>query len=150
MDTEISYDKYLMLLAEKKLLFTDHNETTLCLKQSLEGNDDTNLKACLEKRHRTINCIEGIDRSIANEIKNFQNKTGIFRNAEIKSLQKDIIILMDKSSIIEKECMALLKTERNAIKNEVLGNRMKHRRNIGYQHVGSGSVSAKYIDTNIR
>jgi hypothetical protein len=64
MDTEISYDRYRTLLAQKKSLFNDYNETTSCLKQSLEEKNDNQLKACIENRQRIMHRIDRIKKSI--------------------------------------------------------------------------------------
>ena len=148
MATEITYDRYRTLLAEKKRLFTDYNVTTLFLKQSAEENNDDQLRTCLEKRHRIINDIEGIDRSLRNETEILKESPSMFGRPEIISTLKDINILMNNSSIIETECLELVAAERNSVKNEIMDDRMKHRRNIGYQNLVSDS--AKYIDTKIR
>ena len=148
MDTEFSYDRYFTLLAEKKSLFIDYNETTRCLKQSLEEKSDNQLKTFLENRHRIMHRIDRINKSINSGTKNLENDSVIFRKAEIISIQKEIEILMDNSLNIEKECMDLVLREKNEIKDDILSHRQNHRRNIGYQNFGSGV--AKYIDTEIR
>ena len=145
MDTEISYDRYRTFLAEKKSLFNDYNETTLCLKQNLEERNDKQLKACLENRHRIINRIDRINRSIDSETDNPENESAKFSKAEIISMQKEIKTLMDNSLIVEKECMNLVSIEKNGIKDELL--RFRENRNRTGVYKMRANTPARFVDT---
>ena len=145
MDPGVSYDRYRTLLAEKKSLFTDYNEITRCLKQSLEEKNDNQLKACLENRHRIMHRIERMNRSIGSETNNLESDSAKFSKAEIISMQKEIKMLMDNSSSIEKECMNLVLIERNGIKDELL--RLRDNRNKTGSYKMNAYTPARFVDT---
>lgn len=144
---ELETDEIMDLLGKKKHLFEDYHEATFCLKQRLKEDKTDQLQACLDDRHRIINRIERSNRSIDRATKDLNNHPGRLRKAEIIDMQRDINMLMDKSSIIEKECISLMTAEKDAVKSEILGHRMNHRRTTGYQNSGSGP--ARYIDTRV-
>ena len=141
----VSYDRYRTLLAEKKSLFNDYNETTRCLKESLEEKNDTQLKACLKHRQRIMNRIDHINKSIDSETKKLENGSAEFKRVEVISIQKDIEMLMDNSSNIEKECMNLMLIEKNGMKEELFRFRKNRSRTVVYKM--RSHAPARFVDT---
>ena len=115
------------------------------MKQSLEEKNDDQLKACLENRQRIMHRIDRMNKSIDSETKNPENDSAKFSKADIISIQKEIEMLMDNSSNIEKECMNLVLIEKNGIKDELL--RFRENRNRTGVYKMRANTPARFVDT---
>lgn len=138
-------DQIRILTAEKINLFEQYREVTLKLKLGIQEENDFKVKALLKKRHKIINCIEGIDRSMNATAPDHTGQSHVRVKAggedELRDLLKNI-------SMIEKECIVSVEVERNKIKQAILDQRTNRKRQMQYEN--PGSATAKFINTQIR
>ena len=125
-------------LREKLRLFSKYKSATSNLKAGVEEKNMDVVEACIRKRQVIINQIDRIDDRIK-------------AAATVGELQqpKDMKPLLNDISLLEAENLEQARSQRTALRNEILTNRKQMRGAKGYQMV-SPSAHARFVDKTIR
>jgi len=125
-------------LKEKLRLFSKYRAATSKLKAGLKEKNMEVLEACIRKRQGIIGQIDRIDDRIK----------AAATVGELPQL-KDMKPLLNDISLLEAENLDQARSQRAALRGEILTNRKQMRGAKGYQ-MASPSAPARFVDKTIR
>jgi hypothetical protein len=139
------------LIKDKKALFDAYRLVTLRLKEALHKKDLKDIKACIANRQQMVKRIDRIDQTLqkgTNEVPKNQKTAHDYKNKNTDILYKSMEQVIHDISVLDKDCMKIATTERDLLKNQLLGYQQSKRGTKGYQ--SGNAAPAKFIDTMIR